>query len=149
MNKAGDHVEANERERERLRALIERLTDDDLARKVDERWTVADVLGHIAFWDARALYLASKLEGGEPFVAGEHEPEDVDWINESAWPLIREIPARQAARLALRLAEETDSLVARVDAAKCWPAEPSSPLNPRRATHRGEHLDQIEQALGN
>src|SRR5215469_7419579 len=56
------HVDQNTRERERLRALVARLTDDDLRRPVTDRWTVADMLGHLAFWDAYALSLAEKLE---------------------------------------------------------------------------------------
>jgi hypothetical protein len=29
-----------------------------------------------------------------------------------------------------------------------WPDDATSPLNPLRAAHRGEHLDEIEAALG-
>jgi hypothetical protein len=29
-----------------------------------------------------------------------------------------------------------------------YPTDADSPLNPLRAAHRGEHLDQIEAALG-
>jgi len=29
-----------------------------------------------------------------------------------------------------------------------WPSDQSSPLNALRADHRGEHLDEIEAALG-
>ena len=43
------YVERNTHERERLRGLVARLTDDDLRRLVTDRWTVADMLGHIAF----------------------------------------------------------------------------------------------------
>src|ERR671935_91928 len=43
---AGDrsYVERNNHERERLRALVERLDDDALSAKVNEHWTVAGVL---------------------------------------------------------------------------------------------------------
>lgn len=49
------YVEQNTRERDRLRALVERLSDDELCRPVNEHWTVAGALGHIAFWDARPV----------------------------------------------------------------------------------------------
>ena len=52
------YVEVNNRERERLRALVERLSDDDLVAPVNEHWTVAGVLGHMAYWDIRVLVLA-------------------------------------------------------------------------------------------
>ncbi|MEP6468652.1 MAG: DinB family protein [Chloroflexota bacterium] len=144
-------VEHNTRERERLRSLVERLTDDELLAPVNESWTVAGVMGHIAFWDARALYLTNKLEAGIPFTADDDEPEDVDWINDSSRPLIHAIPPREAAQLALRIADETDGRIASLPpelAARTWPADPKSPLNALRASHRGEHLDEIEAALG-
>src|SRR6266540_7343379 len=106
------YVGENTRERERLRALVERLDEDELRAAVNEYWTVAAVFGHIAFWDARVLSLADKLERGEPFSSSDTEPEDVDWINDASRPLIHAIPPSQAARLALDIAEETDARVA-------------------------------------
>ena len=140
-------MEENARELERLRGLVERLTDDELGGPVDEHWTVAGVLGHIAFWDGRALVLAHKLESGHPFSTSDDEPEDVDWINDAARPLIHAIEPREAAQLALRIAEETDRKVASLAADRVYPNDPTSPLNALRATHRAEHLDQIESAL--
>jgi len=140
-------VEANTRERERLRRVVERLSDDELRVAVNEYWTVAGVLGHIAFWDARALALAEKVDRGVPFSPSDDEPEDVAWINDATRPLIHAIEPRVAAELALRLAEETDRRVALLPLERLWPTDPASPLNPRRASHRGEHLDEIEAAL--
>ena len=141
-------IEQNTRERERMRALVARLTDEELLLPVNEDWTVAAVLGHIAFWDGRALALAKKLDRGLPFTSSDDEPEDVDWINDASRPLIHAIPARDASRLALRIAEETDNGVALIATKLLWPNDPNSPLNPLRAAHRGEHLDEIEAALG-
>ena len=141
------HVEQNTRERERMQALIDRLSDDDLRKQVNPHWTVAGVLGHIAFWDGRALALAEKLERGMPFSKSDAEPEDVDWINDASRPLIHAVPPRELADLALRIAEETDARVASLPPERLWPADPESPINALRATHRGEHLDQIEAAL--
>jgi hypothetical protein len=114
---------------------------------VNGHWTVAGVMGHLAFWDARALALADKVERSVPFSPSDAEPDDVDWINDATRPLIQAIPPRQAAELAIRLAEETDRRVASLDSARFWPNDPTSPLNPLRAGHRGEHLDEIEAAL--
>lgn len=141
------HVEENARELERMRALVTRLADEDLRRPVNEYWTVAGVLGHIAFWDGRALALASKLERGVPFAASDHEPEDVDWINDATRPLIHAIEPREAARVALAIAEETDRRVAALPPDRMWPVDPDCPLNAFRSMHRAEHLDHIEAAL--
>src|SRR2546425_7334959 len=108
MSEDRPYVERSTRERERLRGVVARLTDDDLRRPVTDRWTVADMLGHLAFWDARALSLAEKLEAGEPFVPADHEPEDVDPINAAAHALVGALAPHQVAELAVRLADETD-----------------------------------------
>ncbi|MGH2677720.1 MAG: DinB family protein [Actinomycetota bacterium] len=142
------YVEENTRERERLRSLVQRLSDDELRAPVNEHWTVAGVLGHIAFWDGRALALAGKLERGVPLSTSDEEPEDVDWINDASRPLIHAIPPREAAQLALRVAGETDQTVASLPSDRMFPDDPTSPLNAVRATHRAEHLDEIESALG-
>lgn len=141
------YVDQNDGERERLRALVGRLGEDELRSSVNEDWTVAGVLGHIAFWDARALVLADKLERGVPFSPSDAEPEDVNWINDAMRPLIHAIAPREAAQLALRLAEETDRRVASLAPDRMYPNDANSPLNSLRADHRAEHLDQIEAAL--
>jgi hypothetical protein len=147
MSEGRQYIDENTRERERMRALVQRLDEDELRVPVNEYWTVAGVLGHIAFWDARILALADKLERGVAFSPSDTEPEDVDWINDATRPLIHAIPPLEAARLALRIAEETDARVASLPADRLWPRDPDSPLYALRASHRGEHLDDVEAAL--
>jgi hypothetical protein len=142
-----DFIEDNSRELLRLRALVGRLTDDQLRAAVNEDWTVAAVLGHVAFWDGRALYLAERFDPSTGFPDDVGEPENVDWINDSTRPLIHAIDPRAAAELTLGIAEEIDARVAALPADKLWPQDPDSPLNGRRASHRAEHLDEIEAAL--
>ena len=141
-------IERNARELDRMRRLVTGMSDEDLRRPVGEHWTVAGILGHIAFWDGRNLALAGKLERGVPFSPSDTEPEDVDWINDAARPLILAIEPHRLAELALHTAEDTDRRVASLPPERMWPEDPESPINPLRASHRGEHLDQIESALG-
>jgi len=140
------YIAANTKQRERLRALVERLDDDALASQVNEYWTVAGVLGHIAYWDIRVLVLAEKIDRGEPWVPGDAEPEG-DWLNDTTRPLIHAIAPREAARLALRIAEQTDALVAKLPLDRMYPRDPGSPIFAGRGEHRGEHLDEIEAVL--
>jgi DinB family protein len=140
-------VAANGRELARMRALVSRLNDRQLGAMVNEYWTVAGVLGHIAFWDGRALYLAGKLHRREPFTTSENEPEDVDWINDSSRPLIHAIAPRALAELAMSTAEDTDELVSSLPDELLAGLDETSPLNPVRANHRGQHLDEIEAAI--
>ena len=137
----------NARELERLRALVSKLSDQDLGSMVNEYWTVAGVLGHLAFWAGRALFLAGKLQRDGALTLSETEPENVDWINDSTRPLIQAILPRQAAEVALRIAEDIDELVASLSPALVAKIDANSPLNLVRAEHRGEHLDEIEAAL--
>lgn len=148
MSEDRGYVERNDRERERMRRLVEGLDEATLRMPVNEFWTVAGVLGHIAFWDARILALAEKLDRGVPFSPSDTEPEDVDWINDASRPLIHAIAPVEAARLALEIADATDARVAALPFDRLWPADPQSPLYAVRADHRGEHLDDIEAVLG-
>ena len=142
------YLERNDRERERMRRLVEGMDEATLRVPVNGSWTVAGVLGHIAFWDARILALAEKLDRGVAFSPTDTEPEDVDWINDASRPLIHAIPPFDTARLALEIAQATDARVASLPADRLWPADPQSPLYAVRADHRGDHLDDIEAALG-
>jgi hypothetical protein len=141
-------VAENDAERERLRALVTRLSDEELRRPMPAGWTVAAVLAHIGFWDARAIALLARWANGVAPSAADYEPEDVDWINDAAKPLCLALPPREAARLALRLAEEADGRVAALsDEMLAQILAAGSPFNLSRAVHRREHLDDIERAL--
>jgi uncharacterized damage-inducible protein DinB len=144
---AARYVEQNRRSLERLRALVERISDDDLRRRMNEYWTVAGVLLHIAYWDERSQWLADKIERGIAFTPSDVEPDDPSWVNDVSRTFLHAIAPRDAARLALRIAQETDRRVARIDPARTWPSDPQSLLNPVRAAHREEHLEEIEAFL--
>jgi hypothetical protein len=141
------YVTRNDTERARLKALVARCTDADLARPLPGGWTVAGVLGHLAFWDQRILLLLEQWESKG--VAPAHEvAADVDWINDAAKPMLLAVPPRRAAELALAIAEATDRKVASLpDDRVARNAAAGNPLNLSRADHRREHLDDIERAL--
>ena len=104
------HVTETDAERERLRSLVTRSSDAELARPMPGGWTVAAVLAHVAYGDARAIYWLDKWRRtGEPTT---YEPENVEAVNDAAKPLCLAIPPRDAAQLALRRAEEADRKVA-------------------------------------
>jgi hypothetical protein len=48
------YLEVNDRDRKRLRAFVERVDDQALAAPANEYWTVAAVLGHLAYATVRA-----------------------------------------------------------------------------------------------
>ena len=140
-------VDDNSKERARLKALVARLSDADLARPLPAGWTVASVLGHLAFWDQRILVLLDAWERTDAAPTPNRD-EDIDWINDAGKPFLLALPPRQAADLSVAIAEAVDGkvqtladdFVARIAAA-------GNPVNLHRAEHRREHLDQIEAAL--
>lgn len=142
------HIDENNAERKRLQQLVQRLSDEQLSHPMPGGWTVSAVLAHMAFWDARALYLINKWEQGSAPSEADHEPEDIDWVNDAAKPLCLALPPRTAAQLALDLALETDQRVEALPDAtleRLYAIGP--PFNLSRAGHRGEHLDEIEAVL--
>jgi hypothetical protein len=141
------HDAETDAEREHLRELVARLSDKDLSRPMPAGWTVAGVLAHIGFWDARAIYWLDKWAGG--VAPTPYEPENTEAVNESAKPLCLALPPRDAAKLAQRLAEEADGKVRALSDAMLGKirATGAPPFNLSRAIHRKEHLDEVDDAL--
>jgi hypothetical protein len=141
---SGKFAEENARQRERLSALISRLSDEDLTRPVFDEWTVAGLLAHIAFWDSRALLLLKKWKktGVGP------SPRDVDVINDAMRPFLIALPARQAAELALKTTAAVDKEIEEL--APDFISEIESKAENfglDRGRHRKNHIADIESAL--
>ena len=140
-----DYVAQNDTERARLKALVARASDADLAKPMPAGWTVAGVLGHLAFWDQRILTLleAWETKGIAPPL---ENAADVDWINDAGKPFLLALPPRKAAEVAVAIAEAVDRKVAALaDDMIARNIAAGSPLNLVRAKHRKEHLDEIER----
>ncbi len=112
-------------------------------------WTVAAVLAHLAFWDQRIVVLVDAWQrAGATQVPSTVADHDVDWINDAGKPMLLALPPRAAARLAVAAAEAADARVAGLkDEFLTANAAAGGPINPLRATHRKEHLDEIERGL--
>jgi hypothetical protein len=140
-------VAQNDAERARLEKLVGRLSDSDLQRPLAAGWTVAGVLAHLAFWDQRTFILLDRWQKEGVTPPAFTEP-NVDWINDAAKPMFLALPPRRAAELAVAIAEATDRKAASLsDDLVRRAAEAGSPVTLVRATHRREHLDEIERAL--
>lgn len=138
-------VEANARSRDRLRALVARISDRELERELGGGWTVAAALAHVAFWDQRALVLLRrwKLGGVGP------SPIDIDATNDAILPLCLALPPRTAAALAVSSAEAVDRELEGADREFVAALEAlGSKFRLNRGTHRDEHIAQIEAVLG-
>ena len=132
-------------ERQRLEALVNRLSDSDLITAMPDGWTVAAVLAHLAFWDERAAVLVERWQ--REGVAGPSEA-DVEAVNGAAKPQWLALPPRVAAALAVQAARKAD---AALDAASPHLIDQivaaGPPISLSRAEHRAEHLDEIERSI--
>ena len=144
------YIAENNRERARLRALVDRLSDGDLARSLDAGWTVGGVLAHLAFWDQRILVLIERWEKeGLGSIPRSVDDKDVDWINDSTKALCLALPPREAARLAVATADAVDRRVeALPDQHVAANAAAGNPISLFRAEHRRVHLDEIDRVFG-
>jgi hypothetical protein len=139
-------VAENARERERLRSLVGRLTDDQLSLQLENGWTVAIVLAHLAFWDQRSFVLMQKwkLKGVAP------SPIDIDVTNDSLLPLWLALPPRAAANLAVSSAEAIDREIEESPSELISAIENlGEKFRLYRSEHRKLHLDHIEEFLKN
>jgi hypothetical protein len=135
----------NANQRKRLFGLTERLTPSDLAREMPNGWSVATKLAHLAFWDRYYLSLIEKWER----TGYEADPIEIDAVNEAARFLSCAIPPAAAVKLARAGADAIDRRLEAISPELEAVLEASGCVRLlRRAMHRREHLDQIEEALG-
>jgi uncharacterized damage-inducible protein DinB len=140
-----EYVSENQEWSQRLTALVERLTDEDLRRPMEAGWTVSAVLAHLAFWDIRIVTLLEKYRKERNVVPSEV---DGDVINEVARHLCLEIPPRTAAAMALAWAKKADEAIAVLHPALAAEIQQKAPnVRLDRAHHRIAHIADIEKAL--
>jgi len=140
-----DFVQPNDASRQRLETFINSLTDDDFTRTNAHGWTVAALLGHLAFWDQRLLVLLRRWQ--EHGV--DESPVDPDMINDSLRPLCLALEPRAAADLCLASVKDVDAALAAVSP-ELFEAIQTSPNHFRfnRSLHRDDHLGEIARILG-
>jgi hypothetical protein len=137
------YVNRNREQGERLRRLVERLSDDDLMRVLPSGWTIADTLAHLAFYDRRAQILLERFAQEGVFAS----PYDYDTINAALPHLTRRIPPRDVAIEALAAAEAADRAAEVTPAALVEEILRLNQVKLERAEHRASHLDEIAAAL--
>jgi len=139
------YVIENARERERLRNLVNQISDEELSLNLYlEGWTVAVTLAHLAFWDERRLAMIRKWkqEGVTP------SPIDQDIVNDAMVPLLLAIPPREAANLSVLTAEKIDRELAEISPDLIRDIESAGDQHAlNRSIHRKIHLDDIEHCI--
>jgi uncharacterized damage-inducible protein DinB len=148
-------AEKNAVSRRRLASVVERLRESDMTLPTEEGgWTIAQVLGHLAFWDRSmetrwrlAREAAAEGAGLDPAVI---PGELTDAINLPLAELLDAWAGRLGMDIgaqALAAAESLDALL--IELAGRLPAAVAAdrPNLLNRSTHRDAHVQQIERAL--
>src|SRR4051794_13477790 len=90
---ANSYTERNKQSLAELRDFVGMLTDDQLQQDLGDGWTVAAVLGHLAFWDRRAFQNATRVSANDSF---RNPGENVDVLNDALLYQWKRIPPRDA-----------------------------------------------------
>jgi hypothetical protein len=138
----------NEKSRERLQKLLNSLTVEELNYVIyKEGWTVAVMLGHLAFWDERRLALIKNWEQ----IGAKHSDItgiDEQTVNDALIPIFLAMPPRKAAGLALTAAEKVDKEIAKLRGKLVKKIEGlGDEYTLYRSKHRNTHLDEIDEFL--
>ncbi len=138
-------VVENAKERKRLSAVVNQLTDEELMLILyKEGWTIAVALAHLAFWDQWSLTQMQKWKktGVSP------ENIDSNAVNDTLLSIFLEMPPRKAANLAISSAESIDKeLEEAPDALIIEMEKLAHKARLYRCNHRKLHLDEIEALL--
>ena len=141
-----DHGQHNREGLERLRRLTS-LSDAELAKDTGDGWTVATVLGHMAFFDRLLLLRWDTYE--KDWVFAELTPNHFDLINYAGAGDWSSLPPRNAAARCIEAAERA---VERIDAlpegAVAVARETNRLALLERMLHWYPHLEQIQSAIG-
>ena len=137
-------IEDNTTSRRRLKAIIDRLTIEDLTRIAPSGWTVAALLAHIAFWDQRIVVLLRRWKESSV----DESPVDADAMNDALKPLCLALDPQKAVEICLSSAEAADNELESLSP-ELYQQIQASPTHFRfnRSLHRTNHLDEIERLL--
>ena len=138
-------LEANAAVTARLEALGGRLSDADLLRDLGGGWHVSVAFAHLAFWDRRVAYVLTRWTNeGVP-----HVELDDDVVNNALEFQLVALEPRTAVRLCIEAAKAADAAIASTpDAIALQLIAEDHAYLLNRSGHRGEHIEQIEAALG-
>ena len=142
------YSQQNAESRQRLTALVRRLTDTDLALSTDYGWTISALLAHLAFWDHRMSVILDR------WLTEGFDPSEIDSraVNDALKVLCHALEPRIAADLALVAAEKIDAELEAISPELVKQIEDHAQatrtqFRMNRALHRTSHVDDIEALL--
>ena len=90
------YVDANRASLDRLKAFVEKASDADLEHPMNDGWTVATVLAHVAFWDLRIVACAEawRADGSGPVPTYHDDAEQRGSLNGFVAVVVRQVVER-------------------------------------------------------
>lgn len=134
--------QANRESTERMRTIINRLSDEELSKSVGSDWTISITFAHLALWDQRVILVIESAHKNNKL----HAPFYDHQLNDILTPTLSAIPVREAASMAIATAEKLDH---ELEECSLQLIEEMKEVNERlidRSIHRNLHLDEIENA---
>jgi len=133
---------------QRLKSLVHRLTDTDLALSTDYGWTAAALLAHLAFWDQRMFVILRRWKDS----GFDESPIDSTAVNDALKVICHALEPRTAAELSLFAAEQIDAELDTLTPEFVKQIEEHTEANSiqfrmNRSLHREGHLNDIEALL--
>jgi hypothetical protein len=140
------HLERNDASRDRLQNLARSLDETTLQRQLNDDWTIAAALAHVAFWDQLCLARWRAAEAGGDL---DDAPDAIaELVNQASLPAWRALPAQTAAALLIRATDEVDAAIAALPDALVRRAQAEgNDYMLDRSDHRNEHAAEIERVL--
>jgi hypothetical protein len=142
----GTYIEQNDASRDRLQNIARSLDETTLQRQLNDDWTIAAALAHVAFWDQLCLarWRAAETGGSLDDVSDEM----AELANQASLPAWRALPAQTAVALLVRATDEVDAAIAALpdDLVRRARAEGNDYMLDRSG-HRNEHAEEIERVL--
>ena len=135
----------NGEQTERLRAL-QGWSDEALARRVGEHWTVGVALAHIAYWDGRTLAVL-ELAARHDLPRAWWTPAEAGAVNDARLPIWLAISPREALRQAIQTAEILDRVISELPAPIVEAVMVERARSFDRHRHRRDHLDEVDRAV--
>lgn len=139
-----DYAIRNDQSRERLEALVEQLSPEQLGVMMPSGLTVAATFAHIAFWDKRMLAI---FEVWGKTRAVRSITVDADRVNADQMEEWLAMPPEEATEFAIEMAEDLDHQIEGVPPRFADQIAEVMPRAVDRSLHRNEHLEEIEQIL--
>lgn len=135
--------QANRESTERMRKMINQLSEEELSKSIGSDWTISITLAHLALWDQRVIFVIESAKKNNKL----HAPYYDYQLNDILTPILRAIPAREAARMAITMSEKLDNELEQCSTQLLNEMKEVNRRLIERSIHRNLHLDEIENAV--